>query len=485
MNKHISGFLWAICLAVSCISLDAYLFHAVVNRPAPLPVAVALEPAPPQTPEMSSPPAPDPPPAQSASFSPYLESVEFTYPNYNAGANGTPTVYLSLNSQELSQPVIRYTGNPDLQCETIRLHAPSGKKRIFRIERQCENNLEVAGLLLTDWKRHVSSWTSLPSVGQDMFYVPLLTYDEKRAFPHVPIQEIRTAVAKAADEAHREMLAIPDPGDNLLYPNKKEALRGKPLRPSHEITGINVGECWPRVARKSFRISVFEDGKWKIINRLDFFADNSMTSNVLDLNTESTSSDQSPKSKFPSSSPYLQSVEFTNLEHEEVPFLDFQDLSRPIKYRTDVFERIDGKTIHLRPYPGDSQTFKVERRFENTFYVADGDSQPLPLENWKRYVSPWKELPKVGPNMFSILRLSEKERACAPQATDQEIYAAIAEAAKAGGPSHVQFWLKIAHETSDITHSVVATKFSVRISVLENGKWKVIQQFDFFPTFGC
>ena len=146
----------------------------------------------------------------------------------------------------------------------------------------------------------------------------------------------------------------------------------------------------------------------------------------------------------------------------------------------ELGESIEGQEIVLRPRPGSSAEFMVEQRVETSLTVM-AEGPHLDLRDWKHYYSPWRRLASAGDNRFRIHPVSEVESAKFPEVSPAEIRAAVR---RAGGVE----WAKMVRDIKgprDYPSGVSVSKISLRVSVREGGKWRVINTLDFIVPMGC
>lgn len=124
----------------------------------------------------------------------------------------------------------------------------AAKAREFKIEQQFETSFQVSSegphVDLRDWKHYYSHWRELKRMGDTMFLTRKISEAEAQRFPTVTRQEIYSAVLKAGDPAW-----------------------ASDARTCRTLTSA---PCGVGVSTISFRISVREKGRWKIINRINF-----------------------------------------------------------------------------------------------------------------------------------------------------------------------------------------------------------------------
>lgn len=120
--------------------------------------------------------------------------------------------------------------------------------REFKIEQQFETSFQVYGegphVDLRDWKHYRSPWRELKSTGDNMFLTRTISEADASRFPSVTKAQIYRAVLKAGDE------------DWAKETRRCQTLTSEPC---------NVG-----LSLISFRIKVKEEGRWKVVNRINF-----------------------------------------------------------------------------------------------------------------------------------------------------------------------------------------------------------------------
>ena len=181
-------------------------------------------------------------------------------------------------------------------------------------------------------------------------------------------------------------------------------------------------------------------------------------------------------------SKYLRAVEI--VQHDKERYL------RPMKFENtaeetwdvdlDLAEDIENQMIVLRPAPATGREFKVEHQFETTFQVS-GEGPHVDLTNWKHYRSAWTELKRMGDDAFLIPVISEADARRFPAVTRREIYRAVLRASD-------KDWANKARRCRSLTTdpcSVGVSRISLRIRVKEEGRWKVINRFNFMLPMGC
>lgn len=118
----------------------------------------------------------------------------------------------------------------------------------FKIEQQFETSFQVSDegphFDLRDWKHYRSRWRELKSMGGSMFLTRKISEAESQRFPNVTMQEIYRAVLSGVD---------------TRWANMAQTCRT-----------LTSDPCGVGVSTISFRISVKEKGRWKIINRINF-----------------------------------------------------------------------------------------------------------------------------------------------------------------------------------------------------------------------
>jgi hypothetical protein len=146
----------------------------------------------------------------------------------------------------------------------------------------------------------------------------------------------------------------------------------------------------------------------------------------------------------------------------------------------ELGESIEGQVVVLRPRPGSSAVFMVEQRVETSLTVM-AEGPHLDLRDWKHYYSPWRRLASVGESGFRINSVSEAESAMFPEVNSAEIRAAVR---KAGGAS----WARMVRNVKgphDYPSAVSVSKITLRVSVREGSRWRVIHTLDFLVPMGC
>ena len=159
----------------------------------------------------------------------------------------------------------------------------------------------------------------------------------------------------------------------------------------------------------------------------------------------------------------------------------FTSLSRGrITVDLELGEVIEEQEVVLHPRPGPPAEFMVEQRIETSLTVM-AEGPHLDLRGWKHYYSPWRRLASAGKNRFRINPVSEAESAMFPEVSPAEIRAAVH---RAGGAS----WARMVRNVKgphDYPSAVSVSKISLRVSVKEGGRWRVINTLDFLVPMGC
>jgi hypothetical protein len=136
----------------------------------------------------------------------------------------------------------------DIENQLIILRPSYASREGLKIEQQFETSFQVYGegphVDLTEWKHYRSPWRELRSIGDNMFLTQTISEAEASRFPAVTKAQIYRAVLNAGDERWAE-----------------EARTCKTL---------TSAPCSVGVSRISFRIKVKEEGRWKVVNRLNF-----------------------------------------------------------------------------------------------------------------------------------------------------------------------------------------------------------------------
>ncbi len=181
-------------------------------------------------------------------------------------------------------------------------------------------------------------------------------------------------------------------------------------------------------------------------------------------------------------SKYLHAVEI--VQHDKERYL------RPMKFENtaevtwdvdlDLGDDIENQLIVLRPTPATGREFKVEQQFETTFQVS-GEGPHIDLMDWKHYRSPWRELKRMGDDAFLIPVISEADARRFPAVTKRERYRAVLRASD-------KDWANKARRCRTLTTepcSVGVSRISLRVKVKEEGRWKLINRFNFMIAMGC
>ena len=146
----------------------------------------------------------------------------------------------------------------------------------------------------------------------------------------------------------------------------------------------------------------------------------------------------------------------------------------------EVGEEIGGRDVVLHARPGAAAEFKIEQRIETSLTVSD-EGPHLDLIEWKHYQSEWVALDGLGANRFRIREVSDEDRARFPDASPEEIRAAVW---SAGGEKWAEL-VKDVKGPHDAPASVGLSKITLRVSVKEGGGWKVIHVIDLLVAMGC
>lgn len=181
-------------------------------------------------------------------------------------------------------------------------------------------------------------------------------------------------------------------------------------------------------------------------------------------------------------SKYLRAIEIVQQDKERY--------LRPMKFENtaqetwdvdlDLGDDIENQLIVLRPTPATGREFKVEHQFETSFQVS-GEGPHVDLTNWKHYRSRWRELKPMGDDAFLIPVISEADARRFPAVTRREIYRAVLRASD-------KRWANEARRCRSLTTEpcgVGVSRISLRIKVKDEGRWKVINRFNFMIAMGC
>jgi hypothetical protein len=166
----------------------------------------------------------------------YLSSVEI-------GWRGT-----SIHNLDDKNIVMHLDLGETLENQTIRL-IPGGLQNIqYRVEIRYQTSLTVMNegphLDLLDWKHHTSAWRILRGDSSNTYLMPQFTKGEWTRFPQVSTHEIHSAVLKRS--------------------NKQFAERVRNIRrPTDYPCGVSISKYF-------IRISAYENGKWIVLNILEF-----------------------------------------------------------------------------------------------------------------------------------------------------------------------------------------------------------------------
>lgn len=181
-------------------------------------------------------------------------------------------------------------------------------------------------------------------------------------------------------------------------------------------------------------------------------------------------------------SKYLRAIEIVQHDDERhfTPLKFENTADETLDFDLELGDDIDNQLIVLRPAAGIKREFKVEHQFETTFQVS-GEGPHIDLRDWKHYRSPWRELQSMGDDAFLIPVISASESQRFPAVTRQEIYRAVLRASD-------ENWAKKARRCKTLLSepcNVAVGRISLRVKVLEDGGWKVVNRLNFMIAMGC
>lgn len=148
---------------------------------------------------------------------------------------------------------------------------------------------------------------------------------------------------------------------------------------------------------------------------------------------------------------------------------------------SDLSESIENQIVAVHPIPDRGEEFKVEQQFENS--MAIGDEGPhWDFVDWKHYTSPWRGLESVGTRQFLTRKLSEDDYTKFPRVSNKEIVRLLKKRGASKG------WIEHARTCSTANSGpcyVSTSRISLRISIKEDNRWKVIHTINFSIPMGC
>lgn len=173
----------------------------------------------------------------------YLQAIEIVQHDKER-----PFVQMKIENTAAEKIDVDLDLGDSIENQLIILRPISAIGREFKIEQQFETSFQVYGegphIDLIDWKHYRSPWRELQSTGDNMFLTRAISEAEASRFPAVTKAQMYRAVLNAGGERWA-----------------KEARTCKTL---------TSAPCSVGVSRISFRIKVKEEGRWKVVNRLNF-----------------------------------------------------------------------------------------------------------------------------------------------------------------------------------------------------------------------
>jgi hypothetical protein len=151
-----------------------------------------------------------------------------------------------------------------------------------------------------------------------------------------------------------------------------------------------------------------------------------------------------------------------------------------ISYDLEVGWILEAQTLKLVPKTSQSAKFKVEIQYETSLTVMDEGSH-IDLIDWKHYVSKWREINAQSKNTYLIPKFTDEESSRFPKVSKNEMYDAIM---KRGCGR----WLDLVQKADMPTQypcGVGISMYTIRISVLENGSWVILNEIEFNMPMGC
>ena len=184
---------------------------------------------------------------------------------------------------------------------------------------------------------------------------------------------------------------------------------------------------------------------------------------------------------------YLNGIEIRNAD-DTLPNPDTS-----LEFRSSTVIRLNlglgdpmAKSITLQPHSSGTK-FKVEQQYETSVTIMD-EGPHLDLIDWEHHTSKWEEVENRNGLTFLSKEISSTEYPIVAQTQIVEAVKAKSEEWSNQGFDGGKRWIDLAKKCkgpNEYPCGVSVSKVTLRVMVIESGKWKHIQNIELKIPMGC